>query len=120
MAKIQLDESGQIQDYYLTNYNKKGNTLPIADIPKLTWAKLPTNAIISFSGVWANASVAAANATVTWVKSGDILLFAFNLTDGTDATSLFDATANWNNTIEQNTTDLSAKTIRFLFLSQQA
>jgi len=79
-----------------------------------------TNLIISFSGLGANASGGATNATVTGVAAGDILLFAFNVTDSTDDTARFASTANGANTISQLNTDLSAKTLRFLLLSQQA
>jgi hypothetical protein len=79
-----------------------------------------TNLIISYSGLGVDASLGATNATVTGVATGDILLFAFNVTDSTDDTARFAATANGTNTISQLNTDLSAKTLRFLFLSQQA
>ena len=86
----------------------------------VTGAKVATNLVISFSGVGVNASVTPANATVTGVKSGDILLMAYDVTTPADVTADFATTANGTNTISQLTTNLSAKTIRFLFLSQQA
>jgi len=86
----------------------------------VTGVKVATNLIISYSGLGENASGGATNATVTGVKDGDILLMAFNVTDSTDDTSLFEATANGDDTISQLGSDLSAKTLRFLLLSQQA
>ena len=98
---------------------KKVKTAMIDDAA-VTGKKVATNLIISYSGLGVDASGGAANATVTGVKTGDILLFAMNVTDGTDDTAKFAATANGTDTISQLNTDLSAKTLRFLFLSQQA
>jgi len=86
----------------------------------VTGAKVATNLVINFTGLGVDASLGAANATVTGVKSGDILLMAFNQTDATDDTARFATTANGTGTISQLNTDLSAKTIHWLLLSQQA
>lgn len=101
----------QIAAATITGSNLAANTV--------TGVNVATNLIITFSGVGVDASGGAADATVTGVKAGDILKWAWNMTDLTDVTNKFAATADGNGKISQLNTNLSAKTIFFLFLSQQ-
>jgi len=78
-----------------------------------------TKFLILFCGLGADASGGAANATVTGVASGDKVIAAVNLTDLTMVTSTFASTANGANTISQLNTNLSAKKILWLVLSNQ-
>ena len=70
-----------------------------------------------FCGLGVDASGAPANTTATGVASGDKVLAVINLTDLTMVTSSFAATANGTNTIQQTATNLSAKKLLFIVLS---
>ena len=82
-------------------------------------SKLLASAFISPAATGIDASGGAGDVTATGVKSGDALLWAINLTDGSVVTSDFASTANGNDTISQTSANLAGKSLLLMFLSRQ-
>jgi len=79
---------------------------------------LAGNPNIPYLGLGADASSAAVLITVTGTAVGDKVAVAFNMTDLTNVSSLFETTVTVANKVKQLTTDLSAKKVMLLVVSQ--
>jgi hypothetical protein len=76
---------------------------------------IATGALRSVVSVGVDASGGAADVTMASTVAGDKLVAAFNATDNTDVQADFESTVSVSGKLNQLTTDLSAKTILFIF-----
>lgn len=120
---VALDSSAEPQPDMLSAINllvDKLNAFMEANIGdgKVTADKLAADIqrLLVFTGV--DASEAAADATLTGAKAGDVVVGVVNLTDAAAATSLFETVISTDDKISQLSTDLSAKTLFVLLIAK--